>query len=326
MLVNLADGSSAELDYPVVEGGTFIPYEATGFGDDFVLVGRLCADPDKLYNDTYAEDTCAPSTPAAFLLHGDGTWEEMALPDDVRSTQIANVPFFARSGDELVTAFHATDDHETGQIILRWSEGAWQTFHRRTRGQAFACATATHLYYLTSHTEGEVSVDSGVTTFAMARYALEDGKEEAVALPEMTSRFGGVTVRLGCNDVFPILTTSDIDGLQTVYAFTDGKWTTIEGILAGAELVHAADVLSHPRGIVVSAVLMEREPPSSRGRFFLVDEEMRVTELPADQLGGKVIRWAGDAPSLVLVQDMVGGDEQAPAEEPSSTTVRVMEI
>ncbi len=316
-IVDLSDGSSTPLTYPVLDDGTFIPLEAEGLGDDFVMLGRLCAAPEELYNDMYEPDTCTPSTLASFLLHEDGTWDEVALPTEVRSLRVDIVRNFGRNGDTVFMmplSTGAETGTEASEDVLAFSDGAWRIFINGIPSSP-TCVTATHFYRLA--TTGESST--------LSRYDLRDGQEEEVPLPEQDPAF--TQMDLGCNDAFPILAASTLGGLHTVFALRDEAWTAVEGIAAGADMaLDGSDIThSHPRGIVLS---MPSRPS------FLIDEEALVAELSAGPVEDEEILWAGDAAALVLVKDAV---EATPAPQvgdpsggesplPETTTVRVLDL
>lgn len=324
-LVDLVDGTSTELTFPVVDGSTFFPYGARGLGSDFVLVGHLCSSPGDVYDHEFEGDPCAPRVPAAFLLRADGTWEEMSLPEELRSSRVAGVRM-GRSGDGVVVVL-STEEDEDGEggesVILRLSDGAWRVVGRIPDPNAYSCATATHLYRFVAGTEDETSGSGGATTSRMFRHDLRDGEEEEVALPELSPDLDGSTVGLVCNDAFPLLTTDVVDGVQTLYAYADERWTTVEGVLAGEEPSDVGELISHPRGMIIPMQPVERG--SSDGeRYFLVGEDMQVAELPAGQLVGQLIRRAGDARFLALVRNWDSESEDSPTADRTKTIVRVL--
>lgn len=323
-LVDLVEGTSTELTFPVVDESTFFPYGAVGLGPDFVLVGHLCSSPEDVYNEEFEGDPCAPRTPAAFLLHEDGTWEEMALPDELGSSRVASVRLEA-SGDGVVAVLTVGEDGSGESVVLRLSEGTWRVVTRIPVQDAYSCATATHLYRFEAGSGDEAPDAGGAAPSQIFRYDLGDGEEEVLPLPELPADLDPGLVGLACNDAFPILTTDVVDGTQTVHAFTDEKWTIVEGIVAATEPADLGELLSYPRGIITS---MEPTEPGSTEprRYFLVDEELQVTELPADQLTGKIVRRTGDDRFLVLVRNWDAESEEAPTDDLTTTPVQVMAI
>ncbi len=325
-IVDLWDGSSTALTYPVVDEGTFVPMAAEGIGDDFVVLGRLCAATEDLSNDMYQVDTCSPSTIASFLLHEDGTWDEVPLPDEVRSRQVDGVRDVWRNGSGIFMRPVDREGVPQRQDVLRFSDGAWDVALEEMPLDGWTCITATHFYRLVERVDVEGRPDDAtddVEDLTLLRYDLSDGREDEIPLPEgdLTSTNGN----LGCNDAFPVLTVSTLGGLHSVFAWRDEEWMPVEGIVPGEDMGFGGGVRSHPRGVII---------PMPERSSFLIDEEARVTELPPGPREAEQLLWAGDAPALVLIDDArapepkeeVGMPAPTEAPIPPTTTLRVLEL